>query len=63
MPRGTPVDDIDGFSTPENHQFDPSHPSIAPNSQKFNSGGVAVGGALGTRGTRVQGHVGHLGMV
>ena len=51
MPRGTPVDDIDGFSTPENHQFDPSHPSIAPNSQKFDSGGVAVGG---TRGTRVQ---------
>ena len=24
---------------------------------------VAVGGAPGTRGTRVQGHVGHLGMV
>ena len=32
-------------------------------SQKLYSGGVAVGGALGTRGTHVQGHVGHLGMV
>ena len=40
-----------------------SHPSIAPTSQKLESGGVAVGGAPGTRGTRVQGHVGHLGMV
>ena len=59
-PRGTPEDGPDGFSTPKNHQFDPSHPSIAPNSQKFDSGGVAVGG---TRGTRVQGHVGHLGIV
>ena len=36
------------------------HPSIAPTSQKLESGGVAVGGAPGTR---VQGHVGHLGMV
>ena len=60
VPRGTPGDDLDEFNTPKNHQFDPSHPSIAPNSQKFDSGGVAVGG---TRGTRVQGHVGHLGMV
>ena len=32
-------------------------------SQKLYSGGVAVGGAPGTRGTRVQGHVKHLGMV
>ena len=54
------MDDIDGFSTPENHQFDPSHPSIAPYSQKFDAGGVSVGC---TRGTHVQGHVGHLGMV
>ena len=63
MPRGTHGDDLDGFSTPKNHQFDPSHPSIAPNSQKLHSEGVAVGGAPGTRGTRVEGHVGHLGMV
>ena len=60
VPCGTPGDDLDGFSTPKNHQFDHSHPSIAPNSQKFDSGVVAVGG---TRGTRVQGHVGHLEMV
>ena len=62
-PRGTPGDSLDGFSTPKNPQFDPSHPSIAPTSQKLDSEGVAVGGAPGTRGTHVQGHVGHLGMV
>ena len=59
-PRGTPGDGLDGFRTPKNPHFDPSHPSVAPPSQKLESGGVAVGG---TRGTRVQGHVGHLGMV
>ena len=62
-PRGTPEDDLDGFSTPKTPQFDLSHPSIAPISQKLYCGDVAVGGAPGTRGTRVQGHVGHLGMV
>ena len=49
--RGTSGDSLDGFSTPKNPQFDPSHPSVAPTNQKFDSGGVAVGG---TRGTRVQ---------
>ena len=62
-PHGTPGDSVDGFSTPKNPQFDPSYPSIAPTSQKLDSEGVAVGGAPGTRGTHVQGHVGHLGMV
>ena len=62
-PHGTPGDSVDGFSTPKTPQFDPSYPSIAPTSQKLDSEGVAVGGAPGTRGTRVQGHVGHLGMV
>ena len=60
---GTPGDGLDGFSTPKNPQFDPSHPSIAPISQKLESGGVAVGGAPSTRVSCVQGHVGHLGMV
>ena len=62
-PRGTPGDGLDGFSTPKKPQFDPSHPSIAPTSQKLDSEGVAVGGAPGTRGTHVQCHVGHLGMI
>ena len=62
-PHGTPGDGLNGFSTPKNHQFDPSHPSIAPNSQKLDSEGVAVGGAPGTRDTHVQCHVGHLGMI
>ena len=61
--RGTPGDGLDEFSSPKNPHLDPSHPSIAPISQKLESGGVAVGGAPGTRGTHVQGHVGHLGMV
>ena len=61
--RGTTGVGLDGFSTPKNPYFDPSHSSIAPTSQKLESGGVAVGGAPGTRGTRVQGHVGHLGRV
>ena len=55
--RGTPGDGLDGFSTPKNPQFNPSHPSVAPADQKLDSGGVAVGGAPGTRGTRVQGHI------
>ena len=62
-PRGTPVDGLNGFSTPKIPNFDTSHPSVAPPSQKLESWGVAVGGATGTRGTRVQGHVGYLGMV
>ena len=63
-PRGTPGDGLDGFSTPKYHQFDPSHSSVAPTGQsEVRSRGVAVGGAPGTRCTRVQGHVGHLGMV
>ena len=61
--RGTPGDGLDGFSTPKNPQFDPSHPSVAPISQKLDSGGVAVGGAPGTLATCVQGHMKHLGMV
>ena len=32
-------------------------------SQRFDLEGVAVGGEPGTHGTRVQGHVGHLGVV
>ena len=48
---------------PKNPHFDHSHPSVAPISQKLESGGVAVGGAPRTRGTRVQGHLGHLEMV
>ena len=63
VPRGTPGDDLDGFSTPKNPNFDPSHPSVSPTDQKLDSGGVAVGGAIGTHGTRVQGHVGHVGTV
>ena len=59
--HGTPEDGLDGFSRPKKTQFDPSHPSVAPTSQKLESGGVAVGGAPGTRGTRVQGHVGQCG--
>ena len=62
-PHGTPGDSVDGFSTPKNPQFDPSYPSIAPTSQKLDSEGVAVGGAPGKRGTRLEGHVGHLRMV
>ena len=61
--RGTPGDGLDGFSRPKTPRFDPSHPSVAPADQKLYSGGVAVGGAPVTRGKRVQGHVGHLGMV
>ena len=49
--RGTPGDGLDEFSSPKNPHFDYSHPSVAPTNQKFDSGGVAVGG---TRGTRVQ---------
>ena len=48
---------------PKTPQFDPSHPSVAPADQNIDLGCVAVGGAPGTHGTRVQGHVGHLGMV
>ena len=62
-PRGTPGDDLDGFSTPKKPQFDPSHPSIAPTSKMLESGVIVVDGAPGTRGTRVQGHVGHLRMI
>ena len=66
-PRGTPGEGLDGFRTPKNPHFDPSHPSVAPPSQKLESEGVAVGGAVGgapgTHGTCVQGHVGHLGMI
>ena len=40
-----------------------SHPSIAPTSKNLESGAIVVDGAPGTRGTRVQGHVEHLGMV
>ena len=61
--HGTRGDGLDGFSRPENPEIDPSHPSVAPTGQRLESEGVAVGGALGTRGTRVQGHVRHLGMV
>ena len=60
--HGTPGDGLDGFSTPKYPQFDPSHPSVAPISQK-ESRDVVVGGPPGTRCTRVQGHVGHLGIV
>ena len=62
MPRGTPVDGLNGFSTPENPHFDTSHPSVAPISQK-ESRGVAEGGAPSTRCTHVQGHMGQLGIV
>ena len=49
---------------PKNPYFYLSHPSVAPISQKLYCGDVAVGVAVGgTRGTRVQGHVRHLGMV
>ena len=40
-----------------------SHPSIAPTSKKIESGVIVVDGAPGTRGTHVQGRVGHLVMV
>ena len=62
-PCGTSGDGLDGFSTPKNPYIDPSHSSVAPTSRKINSEGVAVGGAPGTRGTHVEGHVRHLGMV
>ena len=63
-PRGTPGDGLDGFSRPKYPQFDLSHSSVAPTGQsEVRSRGVAVGGAPGTRGTRVQGHVGHLEIV
>ena len=62
-PSGAPEYGLDGFSRPKYPQFDPSHPSVAPTSQRLDSGGVTVGGPPGTRGTRVQGHVGHLGLV
>ena len=52
--RGTPGDGLDGFSTPKTPQFDLSHPSVAPISQKLYCGGVAVDGAPGARCTRVQ---------
>ena len=39
-----------------------SHPSIAPTSKKIESGVIVVDGSPGTRGTHVQGHLGHLGM-
>ena len=52
-------DGLNGFST-ANLTY---HPSIARTSKKLESVGVAVGGAPSTRGTCVQGHVGHLGMV
>ena len=53
-PRGTSGDDLDGFSTPKNPYFDPSHASVASISQKLESEGVAAGGAPRTRGTRVE---------
>ena len=34
---------------PKTPYFDLSHPSVAPTDQKLDSGGVAVGGAPGTR--------------
>ena len=40
-----------------------SHPSIAPTCKKLESGVIVVDGAPGTRGTHVQCHVGHLGMI
>ena len=45
-------------SAQQQKKIDPSHPSIALFSQKLYSGGVAVVGASGTRGTHVQRHVG-----
>ena len=58
-PRGTPGDGLDGFSTPKNPHFDPSHPSVAPTSQKLDSRGCGSGlstwymwyTCTGTRGT------------
>ena len=49
MSKVKPGEGLDGFSTPNLT----SHPSIAPTSQKFESGGMTVGGAPGTPGTRV----------
>ena len=37
MTRGTPGDGLIGFSSPKNPHFDPSHPSVAPTSQKLHS--------------------------
>merc|ERR1711902_281451 len=57
--RGTPGDGLDGFSTPKNPHFDPSHPSVTPTSQKLDSRGCGSGlstwytwyTCTGTRGT------------
>ena len=60
-PRGTPGDGLDGFSSPKNPHFDPSHPSVAPTSQKLHSDNTgakrvkrANGGYAGTDSRRLQ---------